>query len=192
MNKTKLVFASVAISVIIVTVIAFGLITQHNHSKSASELKEAQNLEITEKEETNVFFLNSESAMIGDEITITLSLTGNVSICRYSTIIEYDNAVLELVDYDAELSAFSPIVNPEKDDKGNIIGESNGFIGLEWAHATNINKADKIIEMRFKVRDIAVAKTKIEVKVKGVSMLSDSMVVDAGYSVVDSVVTINQ
>ena len=162
-------------------------------SEEINNVDELKNINSTDEYITsnkNNFFLTSKEAQIGDEVTLTLSLVGNVSICRYSIQITYDNVVLKLIDYDAELGAFSPVVYPQKDDYGNVIDNTNGTINLEWANATNIKKEGKIIELVFKVRNISVAKTEVCITVNGVNYILDSTVVEAEYSVKNAVITI--
>lgn len=138
----------------------------------------------------NKFFLTSKEAQIGEEITLTLSLIGEVSICRYSIQIEYDNVVLQLKTYDEELSVFSPIVYPQKDVNGKITDNTSGIIRLEWANANNITKEGKIAEFVFRVCDIAVAKTEVRITVNGANCISNSTVVEAEYSVKNAIITI--
>ena len=140
----------------------------------------------------NVFMVIGEEGNVDDIITVTLSLKGNVSLCRYFLTLHYDNTVLELVDYDAELSLYAPTTNPEKDDEGNIIGNANGVINVTWAASSNKTKKADIIELQFRIVKAADNGAKIDIEVHAVQKISGTEQVDADYSCISSTVTVTE
>lgn len=154
---------------------------------SASHLKTAGGVEETDEGGTvNVF---SFDVMFSDdrrEMTAILRLSGEVSVCRYSLSIDYDDSALKLIDYDEELCSLSPIVFPGKDGDGKIAEEfQQGQIKLEWAHAVNITKAGEIIELKFIIIDEQNENKALKLNVNAVNQIVNDEVKDAEFSIKD-------
>ena len=162
-------------------------------SGSYANVSENTSVRAVFSDESNVFVMSGAEGNVGDTVTVTLSLKGKVSLCRYSMVLNYDDSVLQLVTYDAELSIYLPTVNPEKDEYGAIInsGLSNGTINLEWAQSSNKTKVADIIELEFKIIGKTSPTTAIEVKSNGCTMISGTNQVNADYSCVNGYVTVH-
>lgn len=133
---------------------------------------------------SNLFALSYEKGQKENQIIVLLSIKQEVTLCRYSLSVNYDSEALSLVDYDSDLSVYSPVVNPEKDDNGFIVpnGEA-GNINLEWASATNVTKEAEIIEMTFEILPTSLERTSVDLTVKSVEKMSGDELVSAEYSV---------
>lgn len=129
----------------------------------------------------NIFALEGEAE--DGSVIVTLSLKGTVSLCRFFATLKYDPEVLKLTGYDAELSLYAPVVNPEKDDDGNIVGDPNGVINLSWATSSNKTRKADIIELYFDVVDATKAAAAVDVVVNGIKQISNSEQVDVEYAV---------
>lgn len=151
-------------------------------SENNSSIYHAPEDHYSKNENANVFgFQRVEST--DDTVTVQLSLSGEISLCRYSLSIKFDNNALELIDYDAELGVYSPVVYPGKNDDGSIIAiPEAGIINLEWASANNVSKEGDIILLTFTKNRSAVGSTSINLFVKGVNAINDDVVSDVEYN----------
>lgn len=141
-----------------------------------------ENTNMNKNSGVNVFSLDGELSSDKKQVVATLSLKGDISICRYSISLKYDTAVLELADYDEQLGVYTPVIFPGKDESGKINDDGFGRVNLEWASAKNITKESDIAELTFNIKDKNAKKTNIEVLVKDVNELNDSIVIDADYN----------
>lgn len=147
-----------------------------------SDVKEDLSVKAVFNDETNIFKLTGDVDNNNNLATVTLALDGNVSLCRFFLTVTYDPQLLKLVDYDNELSLYSPVVNPEKNENGEIVGDADGKINLSWAQSSNKNKKLDIIEMQFEILGGNNDITGVDVIVNGIEMLSGSEHVDVGYT----------
>lgn len=141
-----------------------------------------ENTNMNKNSGVNVFSLDGKLSEDKKQIVATLSLKGDISICRYSISLKYDTAALELADYDEQLGVYTPVIFPGKDESGEISDDGFGRVNLEWASAKNIRKESDIAKLIFNIKDKNAKKTNIEVLVKDVNELNDSIVIDADYN----------
>lgn len=172
MNKKTIIAILVVFAVVIIGVFPFVMNSSKEKAKKNSDI---------DNTDVNVFTLEQISSD-NDTVTVQLSLNGKVSICRYSATVVFDSNCLELIDYDEELSAYSPVVYPGKDDKGKITNvPESGIVNLEWASAKNLTKEGQIINLVFNKTEKFTDSTTIRLKIKGVNTFTDDIVVETEY-----------
>ncbi|MBQ8840013.1 MAG: InlB B-repeat-containing protein [Clostridia bacterium] len=123
---------------------------------------------------SNVFKLSSTTGSVGDTVKIKLSLDGSVSLCAFSLSISYDKNMLKLVNYNNELSVYTPMVNPEKDSQtGSLTEGADGKINLAYASSANKTVCADIIELEFEILLSSYDATSLTVAVNGATEISN-------------------
>ena len=137
---------------------------------------------ISDDPNVNVFSL-AVTEDSDDEVTVQLSLSGDVSLCRYSLTIQFDSNALDLLSYDEDLSVFSPVVYPGKNADGTAAQiPENGIINLEWANAGNVEKEGEIINITFEKNSSFSESTRVCLNVKDVNIFTDGIVSETDYN----------
>lgn len=130
-------------------------------------------------DEKNVICVESVKGSVGDTITLLVDIDGVVKTCGFDFTIMYDPA-LELVSSDADL---------DLDVVSNANKLENGII-LNFSAASDKTKQRDIIELTFKINDTEKAELPISLSVTSIKEVSGNYIVDAPYSVVNGVVTV--
>ena len=128
----------------------------------------------------NVFTVESVAGAVGDTVTVLVSVDGEVKLCGFDMTLYYDNAVLELVSYDADLD-LDIIVNADYLDNGVL---------LNFSAATEKTSYKEIISLNFRIKSTTANATSVTVEMTSVKELNGATIVDSAYDVVDGVVTI--
>ena len=187
-NKQKKVFwiVLVALMVVGIGILLFFYFTgeekaEMSIAKSASE-SSLPSAHTANNRNLNRFILRQVSS---DDKTVTaqLSVGGKVSLCRYNMALQFDSTCLRLKDYDADLSAYAPVVNPEKNEDGTIGPmDNNGTINLVWAHTDNLTKPGDIITVVFEKTEAFADSTSLFLNVKEIGTFRNNMVEDTDYN----------
>jgi len=132
---------------------------------------------------SNVFVVEEGIDNDGD-ISVTILLRGNVSICRISAFLFYDHEALELIDYDAETGIIVPLVNPPKNDDGSLSKSLDpGTVRIEWANATNVTKQTDVLKLVFRKK---LDNAAVSFKINAVNQIIDNAVVEVDYNIQNS------
>lgn len=182
-SKKKLILI-ITVSVLIVG----GIIAAILVPKARKTAKENESLvsatESTSEYSENVFAVKTVK-LKGKKIKVLVSLEQKVSICNFKVGIHYDSQHLKLLDYDSELSLYSPTVNPEK--KGDEIQwdrGTNDVIEMTWASAKNCTASGDIISMEFEVVDKYEGSVPVTLAVEDIGVLDETfMVVKSSYKI---------
>ena len=130
----------------------------------------------------NVFLMNSVNVKHGQEFTVSLDLKGTVKLCSLDSAIEFDDNVLELVDY---------IPNPTLDIIADNIRDDSE-IRFNMVQTKNITKDTHIMDIKFKVKETDKKSTVVKLDVKDAIYSEDKTydLVDCNYDSGDCVVHI--
>ena len=128
----------------------------------------------------NVFVVESATVSSAGTVTVLVSVDGVVKTCGFDLVIYYDNTVLELVSYDADLD-LDVVVNTGYLDNGVL---------LNFSAATEKTKSRDIIELTFKVTDDTADATGISIEMTSVKEMNGTTIVNSTYETVEGVVTI--
>ena len=107
-------------------------------------------------EAENLFALSSASGNLGDQVTLSVNLGGQVNLCAYQVILQYDSSSLEFVNMSAgdsvlcnHLANRSEIrisyINSEDENETNarnVLDITFNIIGSEGIAAVDITKCD--------------------------------------------------
>ncbi|MBQ7625163.1 MAG: hypothetical protein IJS65_07805 [Clostridia bacterium] len=105
----------------------------------------------TEDAAANIFTVSSASAEAGDEVRVTVKLSGTVNLCAFDLRLRYDDE-LEFVSMNTALS-FDLLANHAADKK---------YIRLNFQTTSNINEGGDIIEVVFRAKNKGAASLKPE------------------------------
>lgn len=155
-----------------------------------SEVSKNEEVVAVYSDEANVFKITSTNGKVGQTVKVTLSLEGNVSLCAFSLSLDYDAQKLKLVNYNNELSAYSPMVNPEKDANGKISADNGGKINLAYAASTNKTLSASIIELEFEVLDSNAEAAGISVTINSVKSIDGATQKIADATTTNSLISI--
>ena len=96
-----------------------------------------------ESNSSNIFMIESVTAINDSEFTVMLSLTGTVLLCDFDISVFYDPDVLEVVSLNSDLG-FDVIANHIAEDNETI---------LNFANASNKSKGKDILEITLRVKN---------------------------------------
>lgn len=183
-SKKRIVLIIVGSALVLGIIVAAVLITSNKRTATQEKETSYSAEESTQESSDNVFTVKSERDKSG-KIRVVISLEQNVSICTYKLGVRFDSQYLKLLDYDNELSLYSPTVNPEK--KGNEIQwerGANDVIEMTWASAKNCTANGDIISMEFEVVGKYEGAVPVTLAVEDIGVLNESsMVVKPAYKV---------
>lgn len=178
-KKKNVLLAVVASLLTVVAIISAILLIGRKPKSTSLQETETAIADSNKEQKSNVFVVSGEKSKNGKRLKVTVSLEGNVSICNFKLGIRFDSTRLKLIDYDNELSVYSPTVNPDK--KGSKIQWNRGvsdIIELTWASADNCTSNADIIELEFEVLDSVDEADWILLSVEDIGELNDSFVVE--------------
>lgn len=188
MKYKKIVFISLAVLIAIgIGALLFfcfsnGLKTEKAERTDASETSSLPGVHTASNRNQNQFILRQVKSD-DKTVTIQLSVDGKVSLCRYNMILQYDPACLQLKDYNADLSAYAPVVNPEKNADGTIASTKNdGAMNLVWANAKNLTKPGDIMTVVFEKKEAFTDSTSVFLDVKEVGTFENNIVKNTDYN----------
>lgn len=124
----------------------------------------------------NVFTVSSADGAVGEEVVVSVALSGAVRLCGYDMNLVYDNSVLELVSLDSELS-MDVLANP-------IVKE--GRVKFNFGSRIERTNGGGIMDITFRVLRDDVSYTPITIKPVEVIAIdpADSMkFIDADFTV---------
>lgn len=175
-GKKKLILAIVLSAFVILGIISVAIILNKHKSteKNDSIVSASENVQ---EQSDNVFVVKTKKIK-KNRIKIIVSLEQIVNLCNFKIGLRYDNQALKLLDYDNELSVYSPTVNPEKD--GNEIQwerGANDIIKMTWASAKNCTTSGDIISMEFEVLDKHEGSIPVTLTVEEIGMLDETYTV---------------
>lgn len=107
-------------------------------------------------EADNLFTMSSASGKTGDQVTLSLNLGGNVNLCAYQVVVNYDSTALEYVDMTAGDSVLSNHIvarseirasyinsdDQNETEARNILNITFNIIGTGGTAAVDITKCD--------------------------------------------------
>ena len=128
----------------------------------------------------NVFTIESATGGVGDTVTLLVTLDGTVKTCGFDMTLYYDNSVLELVSYDADLD-LDVVVNTGTLDNGVI---------LNFSAATEKTKSREIISLTFRIKDARVDATRVTIEMTSIKEIEGNAIVDSTCEFIEGVVTI--
>lgn len=131
----------------------------------------------------NIFTVSSVEAAVGEEIVVSVALTGAVELCGYNMNLVYDSSVLEFVSLDAELG-MDVLANP-------ITGE--GRIKFNFGSRANRTTGGGVMDISFRILDTDAGYAAVSLKpieVIGIDPGDSMKFVDVEYTVCEGVVLI--
>lgn len=128
-------------------------------------------------DDKNVFTVSNTSGIVGDTVTVLVSVDGSVNICGFDLSIYYDSN-LELVSYDEDLE-LDVVANANKLENGIILNSSAN---------SNKTKQRDIIEMTFRIKDKANGTLPVRISVTSAKEVFGKLINDTEYNVVNGAV----
>jgi len=110
----------------------------------------------------NIFTVSSATGGVGDEITVSVALTGTVKLCGYDAELWYDKEALEFVSLDAELS-MDVIANHIADD---------GRIKFNFSSTKDRKTSGEVMDVVFRIKDSGHSSSTITLKPRSVICLN--------------------
>lgn len=178
LKKRNTVLVIIGCTLLILLILTTVVILRNKQSVTKPEELSTATIESLEHTRNNVFVLSREMDKTNKKLKVYLSLEGEVSVCNFKLGMSFDTQYLKLLDYDNELSVYSPTVYPEKNDTG-IQWERgiNDVVEMTWASAKNRTVNDVIISFEFEVIDDIGADIPITLSVEEIGTLNDSFTV---------------
>ena len=156
-------------------------------SGNYAEVKQDEEVFAVYSDSQNIFTVSSVEANVGETVKVTISLDGKVELCSFSLTLSYNKDALKLVNYTSE-GSYQPMVNPEKDENGALLGEAEGEIKLAYASGTNKTSTSTIIELEFEA--LKAASTLVDLSVNSATKIVEVTQENANTAVVEAVVKI--
>ena len=102
----------------------------------------------------NIFAISSESAAVGEMVTVTVQLQGTVAVCGLDMRLQYDPSVLEYVEHDSEF-AFDIVANHIASD---------GSIRFNYSSRRNKTSGGTLLAVTFRVKDTKALHTDLSLR----------------------------
>ena len=128
----------------------------------------------------NVLMVPTVSGAVGSNVTVMISVCGDVKTCGFDINIMYDPD-LTLVSYDADQD-LDVVVNTEAYQNG---------IALNYSGATDKTKSRDVIELTFSVESTTKQALPITISVNSIKEISGNDPADSAYAIVNGVVNVN-
>jgi len=146
-----------------------------------ANVKKDETVRAVYSDEKNVIIAHSDSGTAGGTVTVLFEITGKVKACGFDFAIFYDEA-LEIVDYDNDLD-LDVVFNEAAYDHGAL---------LNYSGTSDKTKQRDIIEITFKISDIATGSLPITFEMNSIKELDSSdNYIDTEYVLVNGVITVD-
>ena len=134
-----------------------------------------------EEKAANIFVVSSAEVKEGEEITISVTLTGTVRLCAYDMNLFYDSQSLEFVSMDSEQTM---------DVTANHIVK-DGRIRFNFSSTKDRTRGGEILEITFRLKDSRTSSSKVflePVKVYQTDPENSQILLNAAYTLCEGVI----